>query len=108
MSADLRDLKPWLRPYAQAFVRYLSRAGVAVIVTSTVRSRARQRRLYSRYLRGDSPLPAAPPGHSTHEQGIAFDLNLNPPVYRAAGRLWESIGGTWGGRFNDPVHFDAR
>lgn len=26
---------------------------------------------------------------------------------RAAGELWESWGGRWGGRFNDPIHFEV-
>ncbi len=24
------------------------------------------------------------------------------------GRAWEAIGGTWGGRFKDPIHFEVR
>jgi len=30
-----------------------------------------------------------------------------PQVLRAFGELWESWGGTWGGRFGDPIHFEA-
>lgn len=24
------------------------------------------------------------------------------------GRVWESWGGRWGGRFNDPIHFELQ
>lgn len=90
------------------FVRNLERQGVRVTVTSTRRSIAEQARLYDRYKRGLSKYPAAPPGSSTHGLGIALDLHLDPPVYRAAGELWERYGFTWGGRFDDPIHFDFR
>ena len=43
-----------------------------------------------------------------HDQGFAFDVHMDPPVYEQAGRAWESLGFTWGGRFSDPIHFDFR
>jgi hypothetical protein len=106
--ASLRDLDSSFRPLAMAFVRVLQSAGVNVTVTSTRRSLDQQRALYERYIHGRSRYPAAPPGHSTHALGYAFDLHLDPPVYNDAGKLWERLGLTWGGRFNDPIHFDAR
>lgn len=42
-------------------------------VSSTVRSRETQARLYRDYLAGRGPL-AAPPGHSAHERGEAIDI----------------------------------
>lgn len=106
-STSTRTLEPSFRVYADAFVRYLESHGVRVTVASTRRSVDTQRALYANYLAGCSRLPAARPGRSKHALGIAFDLHLEPPVYQAAGRLWESIGGTWGGRFSDPVHFEV-
>lgn len=106
--ASLKDLDPRLEPLARAFVRVLEQHGVRVVVTSTRRSLDKQKRLYADYLAGRSKYPAAPPGRSTHGSGIAFDLHLEPPVYEAAGHLWEQLGFTWGGRFNDRIHFDAR
>jgi hypothetical protein len=106
--ASLRTLEPDFRPIAAAFIRALERAGISVTVTSTRRSLDTQKKLYADYLAGRSKFPAAPPGQSTHGVGYAFDLHLTPPVYAQAGRLWERIGLTWGGRFNDPIHFDAR
>lgn len=106
--ASLRSLEPQAREVAQAFVRFLQSHGVRVTVTSTRRSMSEQQRLWDRYKAGLSKYPAAPPGRSMHGAGIAFDLHLDPPLYEAAGIAWERAGYTWGGRFNDEIHFDLR
>ena len=106
--ASLRTMHPDAYRIAQSFVRWLQSNGVRVTVTSTFRDQAKQARLYAAYKAGRSKFPAAPPGRSTHGQGIAFDLHLEPAVYRQAGLAWEAAGFTWGGRFNDPIHFDLR
>lgn len=83
--------------------------GHGFTVTSTRRSRADQARLYRNYLAGRSSYPAAPPGTSAHELGLAFDAVVNPSSYQDAyGALWERLGGEWGGRYRDPVHFQLR
>jgi len=76
-------------------------------VTSVRRSRTLQRKLYRRYLAGRSLYPGAPPGHSLHEQGRAWDMIAKPEVLARLGAIWESWGGRWGGRFGDPIHFEA-
>jgi hypothetical protein len=103
-----------------AFLRALAAAGIKAAVTSTRRDPRKQAALYANYKRcGCSScktrpgrpdcFPAAKPGESTHEKGLAFDLQLTPPhAYDWAGALWESWGFTWGGRFDDPIHFDFR
>lgn len=116
--ASLRTLDPRLRDLAAAFIRVLEANGIRVIVTSARRSLTEQKRLYNAYISGRSKFPAAKPGSSTHGSGLAFDLNLDgispgkdPPYpwqYQAAGLLWEALGLRWGGRFQDPIHFDAR
>lgn len=50
---------------------------------------------------------------SLHKQRLAIDLNLfRDGVYltatedhRPLGEFWESMGGSWGGRFNDGNHY---
>lgn len=50
---------------------------------------------------------------SLHGQRLAVDVNLflggvfqtTTEAYRPLGEQWESIGGTWGGRFGDGNHF---
>lgn len=54
-------------------------------------------------------------GHakSCHKLRLAIDLNLfkdgaylqTTEDHRQLGEWWESIGGTWGGRFNDGNHY---
>jgi len=101
-------MDPRAQPLADWFINFLRANGVTVTVTSTRRGVDEQRKLYARYLAGLSKYPAAPPGHSQHDKGLAFDLHLSPPVYRQAGEVWESLGFTWGGRFDDEIHFDFR
>ena len=110
-------LAPWLRPYAEQFVRAVQDSGIRVQITSVRRSTAKQAALYRAYITGKSRLPAAKPGTSKHEKGLAFDMvvpslaGLSVKDMTAAmqpiGEYWEYIGGRWGGRFNDPVHFEA-
>jgi len=53
---------------------------------------------------------------SKHKRRLAIDLNLfKDGVYltgtedhRPLGEFWESIGGTWGGRFDDGNHYEAK
>jgi LAS superfamily LD-carboxypeptidase LdcB len=92
-----------------AFLQAVARAnGHGLVVTSTRRSRTQQRRLYADYLAGKSKYPAAPPGSSAHELGRAFDAVIEPRAWQDTyGALWERMGGRWGGRFGDPVHFEV-
>ena len=51
--------------------------------------------------------------NSNHKQRLAIDLNLfkngvflqTTEDHRHLGEYWESIGGAWGGRFNDANHY---
>jgi hypothetical protein len=59
--------------------------------------------------------PRVPYGHdkSLHRVRLAIDLNVfrdgkyltTGGEYTDLGEYWESLGGTWGGRFNDGNHF---
>jgi hypothetical protein len=42
-----------------------------------------------------------------HELGRAFDLAASDAALAKLGRVWESWGGTWGGRGADNIHFEA-
>jgi len=103
-----RRLNPQLRPWAQALFNVATRFELSPRVTSTFRSLDEQRSLYERFLRGESRFPAAPPGMSRHNFGLAFDMQMNSTQGQDfIGRVWESWGGRWGGRFNDDIHFDT-
>ena len=51
--------------------------------------------------------------NSLHKSRLAVDFNLfkdgqyltTTEAHRVLGEYWESIGGTWGGRFNDGNHY---
>jgi len=123
--ADLTTLQPWFVPYA----RYLydvgkwynqvyewGRSGGPLVITSARRSPQDQYRLYQDWLRGKSKIPAAPPGRSRHELGLAFDmarLGIDPfedPLLNFLGEVWRDMGGIYGGNWGgggDPVHYEA-
>ena len=50
---------------------------------------------------------------SLHKKRLAVDLNLfrngrylsSTAAHKPLGEYWESIGGSWGGRFNDGNHY---
>lgn len=99
-----------LRPYASALFSFAQDLSSSAVVTSVRRDTAKQAQLYNRYLSGKSPYPAAAPGTSKHERGLAFDLGgLDASQLRQLGEIWESWGGRWGGRFSkpDPIHFEV-
>lgn len=107
MGASLDQLDPDLRQGLQELSQACGQAGAILTITSTVRSAKEQDFLWRRSRRGDSPLPAAPPGHSAHEYGWAFDAVVSPSELQSnVGRAWETYwGGKWGGS-RDPVHFE--
>jgi len=76
-----------------------------VRVTSTLRSREKQAKLYREWLRGERRLPVAPPGRSMHERGLAFDISAPDSTLAVAGELAPYLGLRWLGS-RDPVHFE--
>lgn len=107
-SSVFRGLHPQLVPYAEVLLAWIRQMDPSARVSSVRRSSTEQARLYRRFQAGLSRYPAAPPGRSSHELGLAFDIVARPEVLAAAGQVWESWGGRWGGRFQDPIHFDVR
>lgn len=99
------DLHPQFAPWARWLYEVAEYNRLSPRVTSTTRSMAEQQRLRARYEAGESHLPASRPGCSQHNYGLAFDLVSENN--EGLGRIWESVGGRWGGTFAnyDPVHF---
>jgi LAS superfamily LD-carboxypeptidase LdcB len=97
-------LHPGLQPYAEALYQWAEANGYRPRVTSVRRTRQQQEVLYRRYLAGLSTFPAAPPGSSLHEQGLAFDMVTTDPA--AIGAVWNGAGGRWFP--GDWVHFEYR
>lgn len=96
-----------IEEYAQLLLEVAGALGVPARITSIHRTREKQAEIYR--TRGPaSSLPAAPPGTSTHEYGLAFDaVAVRSELQPVLGVIGEAIGLYWGGRFSrrDPVHF---
>jgi len=111
--AELNSLDPRLVPYAKYLYSIGKYYDPLLVVTSGFRSRVKQAQLYDRYIRGDSKIPAAPPGRSLHGYGLAFDLArigkdpFTDPLLNWLGAVWNSWGGRYGGP-RDPVHFQVK
>lgn len=105
-----RDLRPDFRPWADWIVALGKYYDSRLVITSSYRSMAKQQRLYTEYIRGRSRIPAAPPGGSLHNYGLAIDIariGVDPfedPLLNWLGAQWERYGMKWGG-VRDPVHF---
>lgn len=105
--SGLSGLDPEFRPWAKALVDACGGAGLLPRVTSGLRTHSEQSRLYQKFLAGQTPFTVAPPGHSAHELGLAFDMVVTPMDRLSdVGDLWESWGGIWGGHYGDIVHFE--
>jgi len=108
--ATLNGLHPQLIPWAK-WLRDIGRYyDSRLVVTSGFRDSTKQAALYSAWQTGESSIPAAPPGQSLHQYGLAFDLarvgvdHMNDPLLRWLGNVWVQVGGSYGGE-RDPVHF---
>ena len=96
---------------AAAMVPYLQRLwdtarslGIPVNLVSGYRSAREQAALRGRWEAGDPSVVSPPAQYSYHQLGLAVDIESNQ--LSRLGQIWEQLGGRWGGRFGDPVHFD--
>lgn len=64
---------PW-KSWCDWALATLEEYGVGGTVTSGLRDSTKQAKLYSDYVAGRSSIPAAPPGRSAHEYGLALDF----------------------------------
>jgi LAS superfamily LD-carboxypeptidase LdcB len=102
----LSGLQGDVRERVDAALAAAEAAGLVVHVTSTYRDPKLQKRLYDAWIRrGRTGLPAAPPGRSTHEYGLAFDAVVTRGRLQDFVRIAECHGLKWAGQ-RDRVHFD--
>jgi LAS superfamily LD-carboxypeptidase LdcB len=84
---------------------YMSLTGKPVQVTSAVRSKEEQQKLYDDYKAGKSKFPAAAPGHSKHALGTAVDIDSSTANAMAQKGILGKYG--LGQPVNgDPVHIE--
>ena len=100
----IEGLQKWLIPYAELLIGLAPRGSLRV--TSVIRTRAHQEKLYAARQAGQWPYPVAPPGCSQHEYGYAWDMVGDAALLRELGAIWKSWGGQWGE--SDPIHFGLR
>jgi hypothetical protein len=108
---SLRSLQYAAQPFAWSLWVYARALSPDFRITSVRRSFQEQARLYADFRAGRSALPAAPPGHSMHQYGLAWDMakvgwRPGQPDSDLAelGSLWTDAGGIW--HPSDPVHFE--
>ena len=103
MASSLGSLSEDFRPWAVWLFDVARHYQLHPVVTSGYRSVAKQEQLYRRFLAGQSQFPAARPGCSLHNYGLAFDMvtDNNPWL----GKVWQSVGGQWFS--SDSVHYQA-
>jgi hypothetical protein len=87
---------------------FVRRLGLQLSITSGRRSTEQQAELFRRAKAGSSKFPAARPGHSMHERGLAVDVRGSSAAIQLAGRYAPYFGLLWGGLFRraDPIHIE--
>ncbi len=106
LTLDTREAYARLRGWSSA-----TGYGKGFQVVSTRRSCEEQNGLYEqgRSEAGDV-VTKAPGCKSWHVAGRAFDIQIAPgatcDAYLEMGQEWERMGGVWGGRWGDCVHFE--
>jgi peptidoglycan LD-endopeptidase CwlK len=116
-SRSLADLHPAVAEKAKKLIALCKAEGIDLLVTSTYRSMDEQADLYAQgRTKPGKKVTNAKPGASLHNHALAFDvvpLVSGKPVWNNTlwpriGSLGESLGLTWGGRFQtfkDFPHF---
>jgi peptidoglycan L-alanyl-D-glutamate endopeptidase CwlK len=122
VSRRLEDLKPHIEAMARQWLALAKAQGLDPIVTSTLRTAAEQDALYAQGRTVPGKIVTnARAGQSAHNHGLALDfvpmVNGKPewgskhPHWEALGKLAESVGFEWAGRwtkFREFPHIQQR
>ena len=120
MGAAILDLQHDARLAFRRAFEESRRQRANFIVTSTRRSFLEQLRLFTAFKLGRSRFPAAPPGQSTHQLGIAVDLvprlegslDLIVQIFRRFNFKWagprDSVHFTFQGPFSSAVRGEVK
>ncbi|MEQ1675669.1 MAG: DUF6443 domain-containing protein [Chitinophagaceae bacterium] len=116
----ISTLHPSIQNKVKAFIlKTDNRFGIKLRVTDGFRTIAQQNALYAkgrRGIKGEATVTGAKGGQSNHNYGLAIDvvpiengeINYGSAQYPLLGRIGESVGLNWGGRFRsvDMPHFE--
>lgn len=96
-KAKTAGLYPDWKAWCDWCLATLESYGISGTVTSGVRSSSKQAQLYADYQAGRSSIPAAPPGRSAHEYGLALDFVVDEgkdsDLQRAVMQWFQAMGG---------------
>ena len=119
MARGIDKLHPDLIPICHEFVRRCKAAGLNVLVTETLRSKAEQDAIYAQgRTKPGKIISNAPWPKSPHCWGVAFDFCRNVKgreyddsdgFFRKCGAIGKQLGLTWGGdwkNFQDKPHLE--
>lgn len=99
-TGKLSDIVPEARPAFEALLQQATDLGMSPVIRGAGRTCAMQNALAAQGTR----VTGASLCRSMHVLGRALDLNLHPgtcATYTKLGQIWESMGGTWGGRWTE-------
>lgn len=116
---NIDTLHPELRPLATRLIELSLEKGITAKVISGLRTYEEQNQLYAQgRTKSGNVVTKAKGGYSIHNFGCAFDVGIfskdgkeyfgESPAYRDVGKIGESLGLEWGGRwegFPDEPHF---
>lgn len=115
---NIATLNPAIQDLARQLVIESGLQGIDARVISGTRTYEEQAELRRKYEAGGPK--AARPGFSNHNFGLAFDIGVfhgseyieEGPSYTRVGKIGQSLGliwgGSWGGKDEDPPHFELR
>jgi len=108
-NADVSGLHPSVQSRFRAMAdEYYQMTGNQIKVTSARRTTQQQIKLYQDYIDGRSKLPAAKPGTSLHERGLALDIDAKQAQDLHLSGLLQKHGFTWPMPQRDPVHIQTQ
>ena len=116
-SRSLGDLKPQVKKMAEAFLAECEKEGLDILIYCTLRSMEEQNVLYAQgRTRPGKIVTNARGGDSWHNWGCAFDFVPlvggkpawgDTALYLKAGRIAESVGLEWAGRWTGKLRETA-
>lgn len=118
-AGRIARLHPRMRGQARQLLSMAAGRGIDLRVTSGLRTYEEQAALYAQgRTKPGNVVTNAPPGHSWHNFGLAFDvvpwedgrLNWNTARWTEIGQMGKSLGLQWGGDWTglvDKPHFQA-
>ena len=103
-GVNFEGLHPNIKQGLFEAAKEMAQNGKVLRITSGLRSRAEQTELFEAYKSGKSKYPAASPGSSPHESGLAFDIDKgNIPAFTQTAAFKNYFDQPLPG--NDPIHF---